>query len=87
MCGPAFRPADTSEEAWAVYIQGLRQAGPERRATMAAELTENLRRTTLQGIRVRHPEYTDAQIRQAFLRLLLGERLFREVCPGVDVRP
>jgi hypothetical protein len=40
------------------------------------------RRLLAEGVRQRHREYTDAQVRWAFLRLWLGEDLFRKAYPG-----
>jgi hypothetical protein len=35
----------------------------------------------MSGIRGRHPHYTDAEVRQAYARLLLGDSLTRAVWP------
>jgi hypothetical protein len=35
----------------------------------------------MDGIRRRHPEYTDEQVRMALLRLLHGDELLRTVWP------
>jgi hypothetical protein len=60
---------------------------PERRQAMVFEMSNNMLRVAAEGIRVRHPEYDEDQVRLAVIRLTLGEQLFREVYPGVDVRP
>ena len=80
-------PLDTTPEAYRVYIRGLRALTPDRRARMAAELSDNVRATALAGIRERHPEYGDRQVRLAFLRLVLGADAFRALFPGAEVRP
>jgi hypothetical protein len=54
---------------------------------MVVELSENVRRIAAAEIRRRHPEYTDDEVRLAEIRLRLGEKLFREAYPGVDVQP
>ena len=38
-------------------------------------------------MRSRHPDYRDEEVRLASIRLTLGEKLFGEAYPGVDVRP
>ena len=51
------------------------------------ELSDAVREIAAEGVRSRHPEYSDEQVRLAVIRLTLGEKLFREAYPGVDVRP
>jgi hypothetical protein len=68
---------DTSPEAARVYFAVLRRMGPAGRARRGAELNETMRRVLADGIRYRHPEYTEEQVWQAVLRHVLGEELFR----------
>jgi len=39
------------------------------------------------GVRLRHADYDEEQVRLARIRLQLGDALFAEVYPGVDVGP
>ena len=71
------RPADTSAEAQRVQTEALRRLTMEERARMTFELSDNLRAVTEAGIRHRHPEYSDEQVRLALIRLMLGEELFQ----------
>lgn len=77
----AGRPLDTTPDAHArqrdVY---LRLGGPGRLA-LAFELSDTIRRTTMAGIRARHPAYSDAEVHSAWARLTLGDDLCREVWP------
>ena len=57
------------------------------RAAMAFELSDNLRAITESGVRMRHPDYTDDMVRLAAIRLAIGERLFREAYPGIEIKP
>ena len=69
------RPADTSREAWQVHLEALRRlTGPERVA-MAFEMSAAARDLTEAGVRHRHPDWSDEQVRDALLELLLGEQL------------
>lgn len=61
---------DTAPAYAAVQLELYRAAGASRRVQIAVDLSEAVRQTTLAGIRRRHPEYSEAQVRQAFLRLL-----------------
>jgi hypothetical protein len=63
-------------------MEVYRRMGPEARVRIAAEMSEDVRRIALQGIRTRHPEYDDERARRALFRLLLGEDLVRAIWPG-----
>jgi len=78
-------PADTTLEAARVQYAAYRRMPASQRSQYAFELSESLRQTALAGVRLRHPEYTNEQARLAVIRLTLGDRLFCEVYPGVEV--
>jgi hypothetical protein len=80
-------PADTTPEAAAVQLEVYRRMSPVQRLEIALEMGDSLRRLSAAGVRRRHPEYTEEQVRLAVIRLSLGEELFRKAYPGVDVRP
>ena len=65
-------PDDTTPEAWAVQLEILRRmTGPERVA-MAFEMSEAARALSEAGIRHRHPEWNEGQVRDALMEMLLG---------------
>jgi hypothetical protein len=69
------RPVDTSPEAWRAHLEALRRmTGPERVAK-AFDLSEAARTITEAGIRHRHPEWADEQVRDALMELILGDDL------------
>ncbi len=73
-------PADTTREARKVHLDILRRmSGPERVA-MAVEMSETARAVTRAGIRHRHPDWTDEQVHDALLVVLLGRDLADRVC-------
>jgi hypothetical protein len=78
-------PADTTPEAWRVMVESYRRMSPSRRLELACQMTDSLRRVVAAGVRVRHPEYSEEQVRLAFLRLWLDDDLFRKVYPGVEI--
>lgn len=68
-------PVDTTSEARAVHLAALRRmTGPER-AAMAFEMSDTARALTETGIRLRHPDRTDAQVHDELLTVLLGREL------------
>jgi hypothetical protein len=54
----------------AEYIRALRRLGPEGRLRRAFELTEFSRALFLQGLRIRFPEKSDAEIREIYIERL-----------------
>ena len=74
--------SDTSVEASAVQLEAYRRMSPEARLRVGLELTEISRQLLVAGIRRRHPDYDDADVRLAFLRLWLGPDLFRRAYRG-----
>jgi hypothetical protein len=80
-----FLPADTTLEAMRVQHGVYRRMPPERRLELAFEMTEWARELSAAGVRARHPEYTERQVKLAVIRLTLGEELFRKAFPGEDV--
>jgi hypothetical protein len=80
-------PRDTSREAFWVQVDVMRRLGVEGRAKLTFRLCDNLRRVLAEGVRHRHPQYTDDQVRLAVTRLRLGDALFRKAFPAVDIEP
>ncbi len=44
-------------------------------------MSEQARQIAMDGIRHRHPEYTDEQVRHAMYRLTLGDELYEAAWP------
>ena len=82
-----IRSADTSKTAELKQIEILRRMGLSGRAELTFQLCDNLRQITKAGIRHRHPEYTDQQVTQAYLRLILDPKLFQQVFPNCEIEP
>ena len=82
-----YLPADTTLEAMRVQHAIYRRMPAERRLAMAFEMTAAMRRVSEEGVRSRHPEYTERQVQLAVIRMMLGDELFRRAYPGEDVRP
>jgi hypothetical protein len=63
---------DTSPEAATVHLELYRSLGPSGRLQIAVDLSDAVRQTAIDGIRRRHPEYTDDAVSRAFLTLVYG---------------
>ena len=77
------RSHDTTVEAHAIQLAIYRRMSVDDRLTLAFEMSEAARRTTLDGIRARHPDYDDATAIRALFRLLHGRALYEKVWPGL----
>jgi hypothetical protein len=83
-----MRPLDTNPDAEKVQIEIFRRMEPQKRLQAAALLSETCRTLLAEGIRKRHPNYDEEQIRLAVIRCLLPEDLFLRAYPGArDVLP
>ena len=65
-----MRSADTSRDAFAYHVRRYRELGGAGRSRIAAELSDTLRESSLAAIRTRHPEYSDAEVADAFLKVV-----------------
>ena len=79
-------PKDTTADAARVQAEVWRGMTGVRRVELAAELSENVRRIAAEGVRRRHPDYTDEQVRLAVIRLSLGGQLCQLVYPDCDIQ-
>lgn len=75
------RPMDTSNEADRVQFECYRRMTPEERLRIGLQLSETVRKSLLEGVRKRHPEYTQEQLRLAVIKLILPEDLFAAAYP------
>jgi hypothetical protein len=80
-------PADTSPDAWARQIAGIRAMTPQERLRSAASMSDEVRALALDGIRARHPEWTTAEAAAALEELLLGPALVRTVRAARSLPP
>ena len=67
-----MRAHDTSEAAHAHQLRLYRSVGPERRAEIAAELSEAIRELSREGVRMRNPGLTEAEVTREVLRIFYG---------------
>jgi hypothetical protein len=73
-----MRPADTSPEAWQVYLDVLRKMTPSERLQRCLEWSEVVRRFAEAGLRERFPKADEHEILLRYARMTLGEELFRK---------
>jgi hypothetical protein len=65
---------DTSPAMTEVHHRLYREIGETGRAQIAAELSDLLRDLAVAGVRQRHPEYAEEQVRAEVLAVFYGRR-------------
>jgi hypothetical protein len=80
-------PADTSLDAYRFQIGVLRRLGPAGRADLMQQLCRGVRHTLASGIRTRHPDYDERQVKLAMVLLTSGREVFQKIFPEVQIRP
>ncbi len=76
---------DTSIAAARAQADAYRRMGPQRRVQTAAAMSDDARAISAQGIRDRHPAYSESEVRYALNRLILGDDLFAAAWPNVPL--
>lgn len=74
-------PLDTSAEAFQAQLAVWEKLGPEGRVKLAGRISQAARYVATEGIRARHPEYSDEQLKRALCRLLYGDALVQKIWP------
>lgn len=87
VCRGELIPADTTADAFRAQIEAIRRMSPAQRSEQVSRLNEHIRTLAAAGVRHRHPDYDEDQVRLAVIRLSLGDELFRAAYPGVDIQP
>jgi hypothetical protein len=67
-----MRLLDTSSAALERQRETFRQMTPQQRLVVEAETSDGIRVVAAAGIRQRHPDYSDAEMRAALAAILLG---------------
>ena len=79
---------DTTPQAEQVQLEIFRRMGPEKRLQAGISLSRMCRELLAEGVRRRHPEYDDREVKLAAIRLTLPENLFLAAYPeGRDIVP
>jgi hypothetical protein len=76
---------DTSPEAHELQLRLYRSMAPERRSELALRMSDDIRRIAEEGIKRRHPEYSERDVRRALVVLLYGREAASKVWPGAAV--
>ena len=80
-------PADTDPKAYEVQLEIWRRMDAETKFAQVVQLCDDGRWLVFEGIRARHPEYNEDQVKHASFRLFLGDDLYSEVWPDRELLP
>jgi hypothetical protein len=83
----AGRPHDTDESAHERQTEAYRRMSGRDRVAVSFRLSDFVRRVAEAGVRSRHPDYSDEQVRWALRRLWLGDELTRQAWPDRELVP
>ncbi|MBL7153846.1 MAG: hypothetical protein ISS79_09020 [Phycisphaerae bacterium] len=76
--------SDTSPDARRVVCELYRKMTPARKFELISQAYEFGRSLAMAGIRLRHPEATDQQVRQLWARQHLGDELYEKAYGGKE---
>jgi hypothetical protein len=75
--------SDVADRQRAVYAR----MAPDERVRLAVQMSEMTREIAMDGIRQRHPDYSDDDVISALFRLLHGDDLFAKAWPNRPLLP
>ena len=81
----ALLPFDTEKDSAIRQFEILQNMDINARATITFQLGDNLKSITESGIHDRHPNYTQEQIKQASLSLVVKKEILKQAFHGGEV--
>lgn len=76
-----MRARDTSQEAHELQARLYRAMTPGQRSELALRMSDDIRRVAAEGIKQRHPDYSERDIRRVLVALLYGKEAALNVWP------
>jgi hypothetical protein len=80
-------PRDTTPDAARKQHEIFRSMSIEDRANLTFELSDRVKQITLAGIRHRHPDYDEKQVRQAWHYMILDRKTYNDLYKNSEIRP
>ena len=74
-------PVDTDPAMAAHQRERYRQMAPSQKLELMAQMCDDMKAIAIAGICGRHPTYSASDAKAAYLRLTLGDDLFRRAFP------
>jgi hypothetical protein len=76
------RAKDTSQPAHELQVRLYRAMSPAQRSELALRMSDDLRQIAAEGIRKRHPGYSERDVRRALVALLYGTETAAKIWPN-----
>jgi hypothetical protein len=80
-------PRDTTPDAARRQHEIFRAMSIGDRAGLTFELSNQLKQITLAGIRSRHPDYNEKQVRQAWHFMILDRKTYNDLYNNISIQP
>jgi hypothetical protein len=80
-----FIPRDTPLKVAKMLFSLIKKRNASEKLWYTTQLSDGLMALSKQGIRNRHPEYTEKQVTQAYLKIILNRFLYNKIFPGSDI--
>ena len=87
LCMEPFIPRDTSVKASKILFASIKKRSASEKLLLTTQLSDSLMAISKQGIRNRHPEYTEQQVTQAYLKIILSRFLYKKIFQGTVIKP
>ena len=84
---PEQIPVDNDPPLTPEQVRRYRAMSGGERLELALKMSEERRDKIVAGVRTRHPEYSERQVRMATLLLMQGKEIFEMVYPGFEIVP
>ena len=76
---PSENASDTSDEAAAIQLDGLRRMTPQQRISRMCAMSRHVRDMAMGAIRRRYPDLNEDSVRLMFIELTYGKQLADDI--------
>jgi hypothetical protein len=80
-----MRAHDTNQAAHESQMRAYRAMGAARRSELGLRMSDDLRQIAAEGVRQRHPMYSERDVRKALIALFYGKDLAAKIWPNEPV--
>ena len=82
-----FIPRDTSVNVAKLLFSLIKKRNASEKLRFTTQLSDGLMALSKQGIRNRHPDYTEQQVTEAYLKIILEKTLYNKIFRGSEIKP
>lgn len=82
-----FIPRDTPLKTAKMIFSLIKRRNASEKLRFTTQLSDDLMALCKQGIRNRHPHYTEQQVTEAYLKIILKKSLYKKIYRGSKIKP